>query len=78
METHDLVKKGTEIKGEDIREGLTAVLAVCVHEPQFQGQTKGRLNNPEVKAQVESMVRPALENFLLKNKSVGDAIAQRG
>ncbi|MHB1558466.1 MAG: DNA gyrase/topoisomerase IV subunit B [Isosphaeraceae bacterium] len=77
METHDLVKKGMEIKREDIREGLTAVLAVCVHEPQFQGQTKGRLNNPEVKAQVESMVRPALENFLLKNKSVGDAIASR-
>jgi DNA gyrase subunit B/topoisomerase-4 subunit B len=77
METHDLVKKGVEIKREDIREGLTAVLAVCVHEPQFQGQTKGRLNNPEVKAQVESMVRPALENFLLKNRSIGDAIANR-
>ena len=77
METHDLVKKGMEIKREDIREGLTAVLAVCVREPQFQGQTKGRLNNPEVKAQVESMTRPALENFLLKNKSVGDAIAAR-
>jgi DNA gyrase subunit B/topoisomerase-4 subunit B len=77
METHDLVKKGMEIKREDIREGLTAVLAVCVREPQFQGQTKGRLNNPEVKAQVESMTRPALENFLLKNKSVGDAIASR-
>jgi DNA gyrase subunit B/topoisomerase-4 subunit B len=77
METHDLVKKGMEIKREDIREGLTGILAVCVHEPQFQGQTKGRLNNPEIKAQVESMVRPALENFLLKNKSVGDAIASR-
>ncbi len=77
METHDLVKKGMEIKREDIREGLTGILSVCVREPQFQGQTKGRLNNPEVKAQVESMVRPALENFLLKNKSVGDAIASR-
>ena len=77
METHDLVRKGTEIKREDIREGLTAVLAICVREPQFQGQTKGRLNNPEVRAQVESMVRPALENFLLKNKSVGDGIANR-
>ncbi|MFI5457234.1 MAG: type IIA DNA topoisomerase subunit B [Isosphaerales bacterium] len=77
METHDLVKKGTEIKREDIREGLTAVLAVCVRDPQFQGQTKGRLNNPELKAQVESMVRPVLENFLLKTKSVGDAIAAR-
>jgi DNA gyrase subunit B len=77
METHDLVRKGMEIKREDIREGLTAVLAVCVREPQFQGQTKGRLNNPEVKAQIESMTRPALENFLHKNKSVGDAIAAR-
>jgi DNA gyrase subunit B len=77
METHDLVKKGMEIKREDIREGLTAVLSVCVREPQFQGQTKGRLNNPEVRAQVESMVRPSLENFLHKNKSVGDAIANR-
>jgi len=76
METHELVKK-VEIKREDIREGLTAVIAVCVREPQFQGQTKGRLNNPEVKAQVESMVRPALENFLLKNQSVGAAIASR-
>jgi len=77
METHELVKKGVEIKREDIREGLTAVVAVCVREPQFQGQTKGRLNNPEIKAQVESMVRPALESFLLKNQSVGEAIAAR-
>jgi DNA gyrase/topoisomerase IV subunit B len=56
---------------------MTAVLSVCVHEPQFQGQTKGRLNNPEVRSLVESMVRPRLENFLIKNRSVGDAIAQR-
>ncbi|OJW12293.1 MAG: DNA topoisomerase IV subunit B [Planctomycetales bacterium 71-10] len=77
METHDLVKKGLEIKREDVREGLTAVLSVCVHEPQFQGQTKGRLNNPEVRGQVESLVRPSLEAFLHQNKSVGDAIAAR-
>lgn len=77
IETHDLVKKGPEIKREDIREGLTAILAVCVREPQFQGQTKGRLNNPEVRGQIESIVRPSLESFLLKNKSVGDAIVAR-
>jgi DNA gyrase subunit B len=77
MATHELVKKGTEIKSEDILEGMTAVLSVCVHEPQFQGQTKGRLNNPEVLSQIESMVRPRLEDFLLKNKSIGDAIAAR-
>ncbi|GIW87094.1 MAG: DNA topoisomerase (ATP-hydrolyzing) [Isosphaeraceae bacterium] len=77
IQTHELNKKGPEIKGEDIREGLTAVLAICVREPQFQGQTKGRLNNPEVRSQVEAAIRPALENFLLKNRSIGDAIAQR-
>ena len=74
MDTHDLVKKGVEVKEEDIREGLTAVLSICVHEPQFQGQTKDRLNNPELRSLVESAVRPALENFLLKNKSIGDAV----
>ncbi|HMB02689.1 MAG TPA: DNA topoisomerase IV subunit B, partial [Isosphaeraceae bacterium] len=77
MTDHELVKKGVEVKNEDIFEGLTAVLSVCVHEPQFQGQTKGRLNNPEVRSLVESLVRPRLENFLLKNRSIGDAIAQR-
>jgi DNA gyrase subunit B/topoisomerase-4 subunit B len=77
MDTHDLIKKGVEIKEEDIREGLTAILSACVHEPQFQGQTKDRLNNPEIRSLVESAVRPRLEDFLLKNKSVGDAIAAR-
>jgi DNA gyrase subunit B/topoisomerase-4 subunit B len=77
MTAHELVKKGMEIKPEDIREGLVAVLSTCVHEPQFQGQTKDRLNNPEVRALVESLIRPRLEDFLLKNKSVGDAIASR-
>jgi DNA gyrase/topoisomerase IV subunit B len=77
MKDHDHLKKGLEIKSEDIREGLTAILSVCVHEPQFQGQTKGRLNNPEVRSMVESMVRPRLEDFLLKNRSVGEAIVAR-
>jgi DNA gyrase subunit B/topoisomerase-4 subunit B len=77
MTAHELVKKGMEIKPEDIREGLVAVLSTCVHEPQFQGQTKDRLNNPEIRALVESLIRPRLEDFLLKNKSVGDAIANR-
>jgi DNA gyrase subunit B len=77
MKDHDHIKKGIEVKSEDIREGLTAILSICVHEPQFQGQTKGRLNNPEVRSLVESMIRPRLEDFLNKNRSVGDAIAAR-
>jgi len=77
IKDHELAKKGPEIRGEDVREGLTGVLSVCVREPQFQGQTKGRLNNPEVRAQVDSLVRPRLEDFLIKNKSVAEAIAHR-
>ena len=77
MKDHDHLKKGLDIKSEDVREGLTAVLSICIHEPQFQGQTKDRLNNPEVRSLVDSMVRPRLEDFLLKNRSVGDAIANR-
>jgi DNA gyrase subunit B/topoisomerase-4 subunit B len=56
---------------------MTAILSICVHEPQFQGQTKDRLNNPEVRSLVESAVRPRLEDFLIKNKSIGDAVAAR-
>jgi len=77
MTEHDHIKKGVDVKPEDILEGLTAILSICLHEPQFQGQTKGRLNNPEVRSLVESIVRTPLENFLIKNKTVGDAIAQR-
>ena len=77
MDTHFLIKKGMEIKEEDIREGLTAVLSICIREPQFQGQTKDRLNNPEVRSLVDRAVAPALESYLLKNKTIGDAIASR-
>ena len=77
LSKYELVKKGLEIKSEDIREGLSAVLSICMGNPQFQGQTKDRLNNAEAKSAVESLVRPKLEAFMLANKSIGDAIAER-
>ncbi len=77
IKDHEFAKKGPEVKSEDIREGLVGVLSVCVREPQFQGQTKGRLNNPEVRGLVDSAVRTRLEDYLLKNKSSADAIVQR-
>jgi len=52
------------LSGEDVREGLTAVLSVKVLEPQFEGQTKARLGNSEVKGQVESAVNEKLAEFL--------------
>ena len=77
IETHNLSPKGVTLTVEDIREGLVAVLSVFVQEPQFQGQTKDRLNNPEVLSAVDSQVRPALEHWLNTNISVAESIVAR-
>jgi len=77
IETHNLSPKGVTLTAEDIREGLIAVLSVFMQEPQFQGQTKDRLNNPEMMAAVDSSVRPALEHWLNTNISVAESIVAR-
>ncbi len=77
MEVANLEPKGVTLTAEDIREGLVGVLSVYMHEPQFQGQTKERLGSPEAQAQVDGAVRPALERFLLENKTVGAQIVER-
>ena len=77
IDTHNLSPKGVTITAEDIREGLIAVLSVFVQEPQFQGQTKDRLNNPELMSAVDSAVRPALEHWLNTNISVAESIVAR-
>jgi DNA gyrase subunit B/topoisomerase-4 subunit B len=77
IETHNLSPKGVTLVAEDIREGVTGVLSVFVQEPQFQGQTKDRLNNPELTSQIDGVVRPALEHWLNHNISVAEAIVAR-
>jgi DNA gyrase subunit B len=77
IDTHNLSPKGVTLVAEDIREGLTGVLSVFVQEPQFQGQTKDRLNNPELVSQVDGVVRPALEHWLNHNISVAESIVAR-
>jgi DNA gyrase subunit B len=77
IETHNLSPKGVTLTAEDIREGLVGVLSVFVQEPQFQGQTKDRLNNPEVLSAIDSQVRPALEHWLNTNISVAESIVAR-
>src|SRR5579864_1790823 len=77
IETHNLSPKGVTLTAEDIREGLTGVLSVFIQEPQFQGQTKDRLNNPEVLSAVDGVVRPALEHWLNHNSSVAESIVAR-
>jgi DNA gyrase subunit B len=77
IDTHDLTPKGVALTAEDIREGLLAILSVFIQEPQFQGQTKDRLNNPEVPSAVDGLVRPALEHWMNHNQSVAEAIVAR-
>ena len=77
IDTHSLSPKGVTLTADDIREGVVCVLSIFIREPQFQGQTKDRLNNPEVTAIVDSMVRPALEHWLNHNTTMANAIVAR-
>jgi len=77
IDTHNLSPKGVTLSAEDIREGLVGILSAFMQEPQFQGQTKDRLNNPEMMAAVDAAVRPALEHWLNHNISIAEAIVAR-
>lgn len=77
-ESKDLfVKAKVKISSEDFREGLTAVVAVKVPEPQFKGQTKGELGNPEVTSIVSACVRNALEIFLEENPAAAKMLMDK-
>ena len=76
--SHNLLKeKDSNLQGEDIREGITAVVSVKVKEPQFEGQTKTKLGNSNVAGIVSSMVNEALSTFLEENPSVAKAILEK-
>jgi len=77
IDTHQLAPRGVTLSAEDIREGFACVLSVYVAEPQFQGQTKDRLNNPEVQGFVDQAVRPGLEQWLNSNRTVAEQIVAR-
>ena len=77
IETHNLTPKGVTLTSDDIREGLTGILSLFIAEPQFQGQTKDRLNNPELVSALDGAIRPPLEHWLNHNISVAEAIVAR-
>jgi DNA gyrase subunit B/topoisomerase-4 subunit B len=77
IDTHGLTPRGVTISAEDIREGLVGVLSLFIKDPQFQGQTKDRLNNPETQSLVDNWVRPALEQWLNQTRSVAEQIVAR-
>jgi DNA gyrase subunit B len=75
-----LKEKDDSLAGEDVREGLTAIVSVKLHDPQFEGQTKSKLGNPPMKGFVESTVNRKLGEFLEENPAeanqiIGKAIA---
>ncbi len=69
-----LKEKDDNLGGEDVREGLTAIISVKIPEPQFEGQTKSKLGNPEVKPAVESVLSDALAIFLEEHPKDAEAI----
>lgn len=77
LEVHDAIPRGVEIKRSDIREGMIAVLNLFLSDPQFQGQTKDKLNNSEVKGVVATLTRNAVERYMHANQSTGNMVAMR-
>ena len=65
------------LKGEDVRESLTAIVSVKMHEPQFEGQTKSKLGNSEVRPIVDAMVAEGLSTYLEENPAVARMILDR-
>lgn len=73
-----LKEKDENLAGEDVREGLTAVILVKIADPQFEGQTKGKLGNPEVRGAVERTVNEYLAYFFNENPSISQKIVEKG
>ena len=72
-----LLKENEKLAGEDIREGLTAIISVIIEEPQFEGQTKQKLGNSEARGAVDAVVSRTLEIFLEQNPSVAKTIVDK-
>lgn len=78
IKKHDLAdKKDKGVTGDDVREGLTAVISVKLSNPQFEGQTKAKLGNPEVRTAVEAVVNSELTDFLEENPANGRSISEK-
>ena len=77
IDIHDLKPRGVSLTPDDLREGLSAVLSVYHLDPQFQGQTKEKLNNPEINSHVASAVGANLELYFNSNPTTAKAVVAR-
>lgn len=73
----NLLKDGESVSGDDCREGLTAIISVKLTNPQFEGQTKAKLGNSDMRTLVDSVVSDRLEQFLEENPTVGRTILDK-
>ncbi|MBT3642411.1 DNA topoisomerase (ATP-hydrolyzing) subunit B [archaeon] len=72
-----ILKKGQKLTGDDAREGITAVISIKMQDPQFEGQTKTKLGNGDIKGTVDSMATSALSDFFEENPSVAKSILNK-
>ncbi|MBR2832721.1 MAG: DNA topoisomerase (ATP-hydrolyzing) subunit B [Oscillospiraceae bacterium] len=72
-----VLKDGDSLSGEDCREGMTAVISVKLTDPQFEGQTKDKLGNSEMRTLVDSILQEKLTEFLEENPGVGRAVIEK-
>lgn len=77
VKKNNLGKGDVRLSGDDIREGLTAIISVKLAEPQFEGQTKTKLGNSELKGIVDSLVSDGLSEFLEENPKIATTILQK-
>ena len=74
---HDMLKKDEQITGEDVREGLTAIISIKIPNPQFEGQTKTKLGNVEVRSLVSQTFGQILEDFLAEHPNEAKTIVEK-
>ncbi len=77
FDAYQIAPKGLTLSPDDMREGLKAIVSLFVRDPQFQSQTKNRLNNTSIRSLVAGALKPVLEQHLLTHTTTGHAIAQR-
>ena len=73
----NILKKGEKLQGDDVREGLTAIISLRMRDPQFEGQTKTKLGNGDIKGLVDSMTTTALAEFFEENPTIAKKITSK-
>jgi DNA gyrase/topoisomerase IV subunit B len=77
FDAHDVLPKSVNVIADDIREGIKVIVSIFMMEPQFQGQTKSKLNNPPVRNIVSNIVRVEVEQYLHTHSTTGSVVSQR-